>query len=149
MVRRKLTGLILLGLILVGCSEDESVFSKTEIFTGALIVSRKWQGFPVERIDTVVFTVEGGTYGLKHTFDMNDFCNSQGRVSGFGRGTLTLIPTSYSTGSCDTVRFPQGEFKSVFGEDSLILERKQHVVTWEHEGQQLVDTLGFGFRLTK
>jgi hypothetical protein len=113
-VSRRLAGLVLVGVVLAGCSEDELVSSETEVFTGALIVSRKWQGFLVERTDTVVFTVEGGTYNLKHTFDMNGFCNSWGKVSGFGRSTLTLFRTGYSAGSCDSVRFPQGEFKSVF-----------------------------------
>ncbi len=140
---------MLLSLVLLGCSKDELVSSESEVFTGALIVSRKWEGFPVERTDTVVYTVRGGTYSLEHTFDMNGFCNSQGRVSGFGRATLILMPTSFSAGSCDSVRFPQGEFKSVFDGDSLLLERQRHIVSWENNGQQYVDTLGFTFLLTK
>jgi len=143
---RKLTGLILLGLILVGCSEDEIPPPQVEVFSGELVVTdiRPPPMWTLYDTDRVVFTVEGNTYKLDHVDNESGLCSSEGRVLGFGTNTLTLISTTIDYANCDTLRIPQGEFKSLFEGDNLYLGPDTLVFI-----TQFTDTMIYQFRLTK
>ena len=143
---RKLTGLILLGLILVGCSEDKIPPPEIEVFSGELAVHEFQEAYPtwLKDTDQVVFTVEGGTYNLEHVVKQSDLCDSKGRAIGFTTNTLTLTPTYVHTNNCDSLKIPQGKFKSVFRGDSLYLGPDTQVFPGEH-----AYTMIYHFRLTK
>ena len=143
---RRLAGLILLGLILVGCSEDKIPPPEIEVFMGELAVTdiRPPPMWTLYDTDRVVFTVEGSTYKLDHVANESGLCSSEGRALGFGTNTLTLTPTTTDYSNCDTLRIPQGEFKSVFWGDSLYLGPDTEVFSG-----QFTDTMIYHFRLTK
>jgi len=145
-VRRKLTGLILLGLILVGCSEDKIPPPQVEVFLGELVVHEFLEDYPtwVRDTDQVVFTVEGGTYNLEHVTKKSDLCDSKGKAIGFGTNTLMLIPTYADGGNCDHLKVPQGEFKSVYRGDSLYLGPDTQMFSGQYPY-----TMIYEFQLTK
>ncbi len=143
---RRLAGLILLGLILTGCSEDKIPPPEIEVFSGELAIHDVLVASD-DKVDTVVFTVEGSQYRLEHTTNSSRLCNSGGEVGDFGRPMIRLKPTFFSaTGNCDTLRVPQGWFKADFREDSLILGPD----TIEFNTPGLADSLlEYIFRLSK
>lgn len=143
---RRLAGLILLGLILVGCSEDKIPPPEIEVFMGELAVTdiRPPPMWTLYDTDRVVFTVEGSTYKLDHVANESGLCSSGGIVLGFGTNMLTLTQTTIDYGNCDTLRIPQGEFKSVFEGDNLYLGPDTQVFI-----TQFTDTMIYHFRLTK
>ena len=156
---RRLAGLIVLGLILVGCSEDKIPPPEIEVFSGQLEFHKFQEIFPHWDIDTdiVVFTVEGGEYTLEHLSNSTHLCNSEGIIRNFGSSNLTLIPTSVDyVNYCDSLHIARGEFKSVFLSDSLYLGPDTRIVQWVDTVQENpliirhnTDTMIYYFRLTK
>jgi len=111
-------------LALVSCQNDLVPPPEIEVFTGELEVvdiklSPPWT---YHYTDKVVFTVEGGTYKIEHVTHHSNLCSSGGQVFGFGTNRVRLTPTFHDySQSCDSLKVPQGEFKSVFRRDSLYL----------------------------
>ena len=145
-MNRRLTGLVLIGVVLAGCSEDEIPPPEIEVFMGELAVANIKQSPPYTYHDTdiVIFTVEGSTYKLDHVSGESGLCSSGGRVLSFGTNMLTLTPTIIDYGNCDTLKIPQGKFKSVFRGDSLYLGPDTEVFVGSH-----TDTMIYHFRLTE
>ncbi len=117
-------GIILLcGLMTFSCEDDEIVPPEIEVFFGELALANIEQREPHFYPDTdqVTLTIEGTSYSLHHDINMSDLCNSRGIATGFGTNSLSLTPTSFSSGNCDTIRIPQGKFKAVFHGDILYL----------------------------
>ena len=117
-------GIILLcALMTFSCGDDEIVPPEIEVFSGELALANIEQREPHVYPDTdqVTLTIEGSSYSLHHDINMSNLCNSGGVATGFGTNSLSLTPTSFSTGNCDTIRIPQGKFKAVFHGDSLFL----------------------------
>ena len=143
---RKLTGLILLGLVFIGCSKDLEPTPDKEVFSGELAVTdiRPLPMWTLYDTDRVIFMVEMGTYKLEHVSNQSNLCNSEGRAIGFTTNTLTLTPTYVHTNNCDSLKIPQGKFKSVFLGDSLYLGPDTQVFVGSH-----TDTMIYHFRLTK
>ena len=117
-------GIILLsGLMTFSCGDDEIIPPEIEVFSGELVLVNIEQQEPHFYPDTdqVTLTIEGSSYSLNHGINMSNLCNSRGVATGFGTNSLSLTPTSFSSGNCDTIRIPQGKFKAVFHGDSLDL----------------------------
>jgi hypothetical protein len=146
MVCRKLISLILLGLILVGCSEDEISPQETEVFSGELMVTRTkdWLPWTDYFTDTVILTIEGSTYKLDHVTNESSLCNSSGIAAYFGTNRLIFTPTFVDGFNCDHLKIPQGEFKSVFSGDSLYLGPETLVFSGQYPY-----TMIYEFQLTK
>ncbi|MFH1373779.1 MAG: hypothetical protein ABII79_08295 [bacterium] len=117
-------GIILLcGLMTFSCGDDEIIPPEIEVFSGELALANIEQREPHVYPDTdqVTLTIEGSSYSLNHDINMSNLCNSGGVATGFGTNSLSLTPTSFSSGNCDTIRIPQGKLKAVFLGDSLLL----------------------------
>lgn len=96
-------------------------------------------------VDTVVFIVKGNQYRLEHTTDNSGLCGSGGTIGNFGSNLIRLTRIfTIPKGTCDTVRVPKGEFKSVFKGDNLYLGPETQVFI-----TQFTDTMIYHFRLTK
>lgn len=125
-----------------------------EVFLGELAVANIKQKSPYTYHDTgrVIFTVAGGTYKLEHLTDVRNLCSSGGNVTGFGTNTLRLTPTFFDySQDCDSLKVPQGEFKSVFRGDSLYLGPDTQVFKTFDSAlmKEFIDTMIYDFRLTK
>ncbi len=148
----RLVVLILLGSVLAGC-EDESSPPEVEVFSGELAIAeiKELPPYTYHYTDTVVLTVDGSIYRLEHITNESNLCSSRGKVVGFGTNILRLTPTSTDHQNCDSIKVPQGEFKSVFRGDSLYLGPSAHPFTWIDSSSmnEHTDTMIYDFRLTK
>jgi hypothetical protein len=138
---------VLFVLTLVSCQSDENVTSEKEIFTGELAVAdiKESPSYTYHDTDDVIFSIQGSKYTLEHLTHNTNFCNSEGKAIGFGTNTLRLTPTFVTaTGNCDSLKIPQGQFKSVFRGDSLFLGPDTQVFVTNK-----TDTMIYHFRLTK
>lgn len=141
----KIVVLILLGLALIGC-EDDPPSPEIEVYSGELAIIKIKESPPwtYPYTDTVTLTIEGGTYRLLHIRNASGLCNSEGKAIGFGTNRLRLTPTSVDYNNCDSLKVPQGEFKSIFEGDSLYLGPDTQVFSG-----QFTDTMIYHFRLTR
>jgi len=145
-VSRRLTGLVLIGVVLAGCSEDEMPPPEVEVFSGELLVARtkEWLPWTDYFTDTVILTIEGSTYKLDHITNESSLCNSEGIAASFGTNRLIFTPTFVDSSNCDHLKIPQGEFKSVFNGDSLYLGPETLVFSGQYPY-----TMIYEFQLTK
>ncbi|MEW5994874.1 MAG: hypothetical protein AB1744_10835 [Candidatus Zixiibacteriota bacterium] len=116
--------LVTAALFAAGCSRSSKEPPAEEIFEGKFVVEDLQEPDPAERTkrDQVRFTVKGTSYRIDHLIDSTSICGSGGRIGGFGTTMVRLthafvIPAP----GCDSTRVPEGEFKSRFAGDSLIL----------------------------
>ncbi len=139
-------------LALVGCQDDDLPPPEIEVFSGELEFEKLGEAMSL-RIDTVVFTVEGGQYRIDHTVNNTDLCNSGGRVADFGSNLLRLTPTFTDVNNCDSLHVPQGNFRSVFRGDSLYLGPNTQVFEWVDSTPPIIreytDTMIYFFRLVQ
>ncbi len=134
-------------LTLVSCQSNKDVTAEKEIFTGELAIAdiKQNPSWTYPDTDVVIFSIQGSKYTLEHVTHNTNLCNSEGKAIGYGTNTLTLNPTFVTaTGNCDTLKIPQGEFKSVFRGDSLFLGPDTQVFVTNY-----TDTMIYHFRLTK
>jgi len=143
MVHMKAVILGALVLALAAC-EKEPPPPEIEVYSGELRIAEIKESPPwtFHYNDTVIFTVEGGTYRLEHVTNESGLCSSRGKAIGFGTNTLRLTPETTDYSNCDTLKIPQGEFKSVFRGDSLYLGPDTQVFN-----TQFTDTMIYQFWL--
>jgi len=106
--------MILLLLVAAGCSDDESVSSKTETYSGTYSV--QYPATMYEKTDSVVLRITGASYEVDHYRVQPNaeqyFCSSEGAVTGFGTNATTFSPTAWSGSNCDTLRLPSGLYEA-------------------------------------
>ncbi len=148
-------GFLLAGLVALSwlaCRKEPTDTGGPEIYAGRLVVHKQLEAiqYPYIDSDQVTFTVDAGTYELKHAVRNSGLCDSYGVVRHFGTNELTLIPSGADfDGNCDQLRIPSGTFEVVFKRDSLIIGPDTQEVITNVNGVTAHDTMVFLFQLTQ
>lgn len=124
-----LANFIMVILAATGCDKEESVVGEDDNaptfapeYIGEMEVTKKVNGFPYERTDSVVLRIKGTSYELYITSDprSTSLCDSRGAFM-YSEETKSVFlgPEDFTFEGCDTVRIPQGLFPATVTKSAL------------------------------
>lgn len=112
------------ALVVILSCQKEVEPTKVEVWNGSLKIYTGIGTYLDSTIDTVSLTIDNGFYELRHSVNDSRLCNTNGRITNFGKPETRLTPSSIIwTGNCDSLRVPSGLFRAVFSGNNLTLTK--------------------------
>ena len=118
----------------IACSKNAPDESRIESFRGELYVDKGLDSVGGETTDTIEFILDDPYYTLFFITRNARMCDSEGKVTDFGKPSVKLSPTHIFSGGCDSIRIPHGIFDAVFyGDTAAVLTRTDYERSIKYE----------------
>ena len=109
------------------CSKESPPEPTAETFSGELVVEKGFDSVGGEYTDTISFILDETYYTLFFVTRRANLCDSEGKVTGFGRPLVKFTPSRTFGSNCDSARVPHGSFDAVFyGDTAAVLTQTDY-----------------------